>query len=73
MPCITTLHSSFLYVNIILLFDTIPRKKIQSYVIGVCNKLVSAHCTVRSTVLTITDEKHKRCVLTVLPVIVLRY
>ena len=28
----------------------------------VLNKLVSAHCTVTSTVLTVTDENHKRCI-----------
>ena len=33
-----------------------------------CNKLVSAHCTVTSHVLTVTDENHKRCIFPILPV-----
>ena len=33
---------------------------------NVRNKLVSAHCTVTSNVLTVTDENHKQC-STVLP------
>ena len=32
------------------------------------NKLVSAHCTVTSNVLTVTDENHKRCIFPILPV-----
>ena len=38
-------------------------KGIQSYVFeDVRNKLVTAHCTVTSNVLTVTDENHKRCI-----------
>ena len=40
----------------------------QSYI----NILVSAHCTVLSNVLTVTDENHKRCIFPILPVNVLR-
>ena len=41
----------------------------QSYVFDdLRNKLVSAHCTVTSNVLNVTDENHKRCIFPILPV-----
>ena len=32
------------------------------------NKLVSAHCTVTTNVLTMKDENHKQCIFPILPV-----
>ena len=48
-------------------------KEFQSNVFeDVRNKLISAHCTVTSNVLTVTDENHKRCIFPILPVNVLQ-
>ena len=46
----------------------------QSYVFyDVRNKLASAHCTVTSNILTVTDETYKRFIFPILPVNVLRF
>ena len=39
---------------------------------NICNKLILAHSTVTLNVLTVTNENHKRCILPILPVSVLR-
>ena len=40
----------------------------QSYVLDdVFNKLVSAHCTAMSNILTVTDENHKHGIFPILP------
>ena len=45
----------------------ILKLEFQSYVFeDVRNKLVSAHCAVKSNVLTVTDENHRRCIFPIL-------
>ena len=45
------------------------KREFQSSVFDeVRNKLVSAHCTVMSNVLTVTDKNHKQCIFPILPV-----
>ena len=45
------------------------RREFQSNIFDdVRNKLVSAHCTVTSNVLTVIDENYKLCIFLILPV-----
>ena len=62
MSCIDLYFIEKVYSVILFSFHCVNTSGLTYVFEDVRNKLVTAHCTVTSNVLTVTDENHKRCI-----------